>query len=104
MEILKAADFDEKTAHGLVLVDFYADWCGPCKAIAPEVEKVSRKFSGKAAVYKVNVDDSPELAQRYGISSIPNLCLFKEGVLINQVMGWQSPDALAALIENGLTD
>lgn len=61
----------------------------PAKAIAPELVKLADKYSGRAEVYKVNVDDSPELAQRYGISSIPNLCLFKDGTLVNR-SGWQS--------------
>jgi len=102
MEIIKQDTFDAKIANGVVLVDFFADWCGPCKMIAPELEKLVPVYAGRASIYKVNVDSDPSLAQRYGISSIPNLCLFKNGKLINQVVGWQAPAALKQLIDGGL--
>lgn len=62
-----------------VLVDFYADWCGPCKMIAPILEDVSRELDGKAVICKVNVDNEPELAQKFGVMSIPTLVVYKDG-------------------------
>lgn len=102
MEIINQSNFSEKIKEGTVLVDFFADWCGPCKMIAPELEKLSAEYAGKANIYKVNVDADPALAQQFNISSIPNLCLFKDGQLINQVMGWQDPATLKKIIEGGL--
>lgn len=62
-----------------VLVDFYADWCGPCKMMAPVVEKLAEEFAGKVKVFKVNVDEEPDLAQKYRVVSIPTFLIFKDG-------------------------
>jgi thioredoxin 1 len=70
-----------------VLVDFWAVWCGPCRAIAPSVDAVAADFSGKATVVKVNVDEEPEIAQRYGVQSIPTLAIFNDGKLVDQLVG-----------------
>ncbi len=70
-----------------VLVDFWAVWCGPCRAVAPAVDAVALEFSGRAKVVKVNVDEEPEIAGRYGVQSIPTLAIFKEGKLVDQLVG-----------------
>ena len=70
-----------------VLVDFYADWCGPCKMLAPVIETLAGEYEGKAKIGKLNVDDSPETAQKYGIMSIPTLLYFKNGELVNKSIG-----------------
>ncbi|MBQ8094912.1 MAG: thioredoxin [Clostridia bacterium] len=70
-----------------VLVDFWATWCGPCKIMAPVIEAVAAKYEGKAIVGKVDVDENPDLAQRYGIMSIPTLMLFKGGEKVNMSVG-----------------
>jgi thioredoxin 1 len=70
-----------------VLVDFWAPWCGPCRMIGPSVDEVATEFQGKAKVYKVNVDEQPEIAQRYGVQSIPTLAIFKGGKVADQLVG-----------------
>ena len=85
MKIVNTQEFDEITAKdGLVLVDFFADWCGPCKMLAPVLEEVAAKYEGKLEIVKVNVDQSQDLAQRYGVMSIPTLIAFKGGKAVKQ--------------------
>lgn len=79
-----------------VLVDFWAPWCGPCKAIAPILEELAKEFSGKLTIGKVNVDDHGDLAGTYGVRAIPTMLLFKGGVLVETLVGMQSKDALKA--------
>src|SRR5260370_12106117 len=78
---LSDSTFDEevKGADELVLVDFWAEWCGPCKMIAPTLEELSREYAGKMRVFKLNVDDNPDVARRFEVMSIPTLILFKDG-------------------------
>ncbi|NLO74532.1 MAG: thioredoxin [candidate division WS1 bacterium] len=82
-----------------VLVDFWAPWCGPCRMAAPIVHEVAEKYEGKAKVVKVNVDECPETASKYGIRSIPSLFLFKGGQLVDQAIGVQSAAQIAAMID-----
>lgn len=77
-----------------VLVDFWAEWCAPCKAIAPIVEEISNDLEGKLKVAKVNVDEAQELAQRYNIMSIPTLLIFKGGEPVEQIVGAMGKDQL----------
>ena len=73
------ANFLEVIKEGITIVDFYADWCGPCKAIAPVLEKLSKEFEGKVKICKINVDENQVFASEFGIRSIPTLISFKEG-------------------------
>lgn len=82
-----------------VLVDFYADWCGPCKMLAPVVEELAAEYEGKAAVVKVNVDHSPKTAQAYGVMSIPTVILFQDGKPVNQAVGFQPKANLKAMLD-----
>ena len=83
----------------VVLVDFFADWCGPCKMLAPVVEKLAAAYDGKAAVAKVNVDDEGELAMRFGIQSIPALFIFKDGQVADQLIGLRPYGDIAAALD-----
>lgn len=83
----------------VVLVDFFATWCGPCKMIAPMIEQVAEEFEGKAAVAKIDVDEEPELAARYGIESIPTVIVFKDGHAVGMEIGARPKDFYANLIE-----
>ncbi|NCB05963.1 MAG: thioredoxin [Clostridia bacterium] len=80
-----------------VLVDFYADWCGPCKMVSPLVDELSEE-SDAFKVGKVNVDESPELAARYGVMSIPTLIVLKDGKVANQAIGARGKDAIRRMI------
>ena len=85
-----------------VLVDFYADWCGPCKMMAPTVDELAADFAGKAKVGKLNVDLSPEIAERYGIMSIPTLLIFRGGEVFYKAIGVQSKQVVADALNKAL--
>ncbi len=80
-------EFDSFIKKGLVLIDFFAEWCMPCVTMSIVIDEISDKFRGKIKVGKVNVEDSPALAQKFHVSSIPNLILFKDGKMIDQIIG-----------------
>ena len=87
MKVLNSNEFDGAIANGIVLVDFYADWCGPCKMLAPVLEGVADKMK-TVSFYKVNVDVSSDVASRFGIQAIPNLVIFKDGKAVDQITGF----------------
>ena len=87
-----------------VLVDFWAEWCGPCKAIAPVVEELSKEYTGKVEFAKVNIYNAPILASNYGVMSIPTLIVFKDGKPASQVIGFKSKDDLKKLLNSALTE
>ena len=81
-----------------VLVDFFADWCGPCRAMSPVVDQVADQLDGQARVVKVNVDQAPDTAKRYGIQSIPAFVVFRDGEVKNQTAGVATKEALVSAV------
>ena len=102
-EILTATDSDWDAqilkSEKPVLVDFWADWCVPCHMVSPVVEEIGQERSSEMAVAKLNVDDNPETARRYGVMSIPTLILFRDGEEKARVVGAQSKDSILGQIE-----
>jgi len=84
---LNASNFADTIKEGVTLVDFWAPWCGPCRMIAPIIEELAEDFEGKATIAKVNTDESPEVAGQFGIRSIPTVLFFKDGELVDQMIG-----------------
>ena len=97
------ASFDQALAQpGLLVADFWAEWCGPCKMLGPVVEQLAGTYDGKAVVGKVNVDEEPELARRYGIMSIPTVIFFKDGQEIDKRIGVMPAEEFTKIIEGNL--
>ena len=87
-----------------VLVDFWAEWCGPCRMIAPTVEALATDYSGKVIIGKLNVDDNQSTAGQYGVRSIPTLLLFKDGEVVESIVGLADKSRLQAIIDKHLGD
>ncbi|MFA6080458.1 MAG: thioredoxin [Candidatus Gracilibacteria bacterium] len=100
--VLTSSDFDSTIASGVTLVDFYADWCGPCQRLIPIIDDLAKMYEGRANICKLDVDVSGSIAQRYGIMSIPTVLLFKEGQLVEKVVGLQSEGDLVSLVDKHL--
>ena len=98
---LTERNFDEAlvATQGLVMVDFWAEWCGPCRAIAPVLEELAAASEGRVTLMKVNVDENPGLAARYAIRSIPTILFFKKGAIVDRVLG-AAPGAVLQGIVN----
>ena len=100
MAILHVTDqsFITEIKEGLVLAYFWAPWCGPCKMIAPMLEEIDSEMGDQVRIIKLNVDENPETARAFGVMSIPTLILFKDGVEVDKVIGFQPKEALTELI------
>jgi len=103
-EIKSTQQFDDEVLNSSkpVFVDFWAEWCGPCRAVSPAVEEVSKEYDGKVNFVKVNVDENNELASRYNVYSIPTLAIFQKGMVIAQAAGAASKDKIKAYIDKNL--
>lgn len=99
---LNQQNFDEITFKGVVLVDFWATWCGPCKMMAPNVEEIATEYKGKVTVGKVDVDECQELATRFGIMSIPTLIVFKDGEKKEVLVGYRLKMQIAQVLDKYL--
>ena len=102
MKIVNTEEFNTLMNEDAVLVDFFATWCGPCKMLTPVLESVANKLDGKVKIVKVDVDESPDLAQRFGIMSVPTMILFKKGTQAAAVSGYMPEQMLMQNIESKL--
>jgi thioredoxin 1 len=100
---LNATNFVDTVKEGVVLVDFWAAWCGPCRMIAPVIEELAEEYEGRATIAKVDVDTAPEVAGQFGIRSIPTVLFFKNGELVDQMIG-AAPKAAYAQKLDALLD
>jgi thioredoxin 1 len=91
-------NFNTETSEGLVLADFWAPWCGPCKMIAPVLEELDSEMGDKVKIVKIDVDENQETAGKFGVMSIPTLLVMKNGEVVDKVVGFQPKDALAELL------
>ena len=91
-------DFNTQTSEGVVLADFWAPWCGPCKMIAPVLEELDSEMGDKVKIVKLDVDENQETAAKFGVMSIPTLLVFKNGEVVDKVVGFQPKEALAVVL------
>ncbi len=91
-------NFDSVTSSGLVLVDFWATWCGPCRMQAPILEELDEQLNGKVKICKLDVDDEPAIAQRFGVMSIPTLMVFRNGEMISKEVGVHTVEQLMTML------
>ncbi len=92
-------DVDVQQSAVPVLVDFFATWCGPCKMLSPVLDEIAKKYEGRAKVIKVDIDESPELASRFGVTAVPTLVVFQGGKPVQKALGFQSPRQIAAMLD-----
>ncbi len=104
MAIVDVTDqnFSDEVKSGPVLVDFWAPWCGPCKMIAPVLEELDNEIGDKLKIAKLNVDNNPETAGRFGVMSIPTLMVFKDGEMVSKMVGFQPKEQLREWLDSYL--
>jgi thioredoxin 1 len=102
LKTLTDSNFDQEIGTGVTLVDFWAEWCGPCRRIAPIVEQLAGEYDGRATVAKLNVDENPNIPGRFMIRGIPTLLLFKNGQLADTLVGLAPKEDIARMIEKHL--
>ena len=99
---IDSPEFEDAIRSGVAVVDFNATWCGPCRMLAPVLEELSEEMAGKAAFYAMDVDDNQGVALRFGISSIPYVAVFKDGVKVDEMVGFVPKPQIKAFIEKSL--
>jgi thioredoxin 1 len=95
-------NFDEETKQGVVLVDLWAEWCGPCRRLAPTVDALAQDFDGRVTVAKLNVDENPTVPGKYMVRGIPTLLVFKDGQLAETIVGLRAKEEIAEALERQL--
>ena len=103
VKVFTDSNFDQETKNGVVLVDFWAEWCGPCRRLAPTVEALAGEYDGRVTVAKLNIDENPGVPGRFMIRGIPTLLLFKDGQLAETLVGLASKEDIALLIEKHIS-
>lgn len=102
-KIFTAEEFEQDVLTAdVAFVDFYADWCGPCQAMGPVIDRLAEAYEGKAVIGKVNVDQTPELARKYRVMSIPNMIVLKKGEVFKQFIGLTDEPTIKAAIDEAL--
>jgi len=102
MKVINSNEFDATIKDGTILVDFYADWCMPCRQLAPVLEELSEQYTGKVDFVKVDIEESRDIAERFGIMSIPTVIIFKNGEVAKQMAGFQPKQMFAQNIDEVL--
>ena len=99
--VLSGKEFDNEVLEndGVVLVDFFAEWCNPCRMLAPILDDIAEDMEGKAKIFKIDVDEASELADRYDITTIPHLIIFKDGEVVEEIGGFHPKESLIEKLE-----
>lgn len=102
MKIVNSNEFKNEISEGIVLVDFFATWCGPCKMLGPVLEDLGKELEGKAKIIKVDIDQSGDLADEFRISSVPTMILFKDNKIVDTMVGFLPKERIKQVIESNL--